>query len=316
VWAPGAFRLWEDQGAVLQRIARDEGWNGVDSDDPCQASPVALARMAAECSAVVVANLGRADLPVHLPPQTKVITWLTRPNVPARAPGDRLLLADPAWRARALAAGWRDEQMTVATWPGWQPRSAGSGLAVIADTTPIAMPEFVLSSLNVLWESIVRQIAEDPFVVERDVEAYLIRWQRGVGIADEAIDRGLFIERLIRPAYAQGLVRLLMANGVETRLYGRGWGRIEEFSGKSAGEIATRQELERAAERSAALVHVRPEGETGAMRAMGRAVLGRGANKEAWLREAVRLAREPAGAAGMAKAKGTELSAGVIRQML
>jgi hypothetical protein len=313
VWAPAAFRLWQDQGAILQRIAGNERWSGVDTDNPCQASPVAFARMAAECGAILMTNLGRTDLPVHLPPQTRVITWLTRPIIPACTPGDRLLLADPAWRAKALAMGWRDEQVAIATWPKWQPQSPGTGLAVIADTIPLTMPDFVLSSLNVLWESITRQIAEDPFAVGTDVEAYLTRWQRGVGIADEAIDRRTFIEHLIRPAYAQALVRLLTASGLEVKLYGRGWGQIEEFASRSAGDIASRQELERAVETSAALVHVGPEGEAHAIRAMGRAVLGRNKSKDAWLREAAKLARGTAGAPAVA---GPELSAELLRQVV
>jgi hypothetical protein len=321
VWGPGAFRLWADQGAVLRRIARDEGWSGVETEDPCQASPVALARLAAACDVLVVANQGRVDLPVHLPPRTRVITWLTRPNVPAcatEARGDRLLLAAPAWRAAALAAGWCEEQVAVAAWPRWQPGRAGTGLAVIADTSPIPHPENDLSSLNVLWESIARQIAEDPFAVGRDVEAYLTRWQRGVGIADEAIDRGVFVERLIRPAYAQGLVRLLSANGMDVKLYGRGWEQIEELAPRSAGEITCRSELERAVESSAALVHVWPEGEAHAVGAMGRAVLGRGASRQAWLREAATLARGAVDAtvAGAAGTTISELSADLLRQIV
>jgi hypothetical protein len=167
----------------------------------------------------------------------------------------------------------------LATWPGHRPLAAGKNLGVIADTRVITMPEFVLSSLNVLWESIAREIAADPFVVGSDVEEYLTRWQKGVGIADEAIDRGLFIERLIRPAYVQGVVRGLLSGGAggtggaEVTLYGRGWGEIEEFAARSAGEIASRAALEQAVEACAMLAHVWPEAGRHPLEAMGRPVL-------------------------------------------
>jgi len=315
IWAPAAFRLWAEQGTILQSIARQEGWDVVDTDDPCQASTVALARLATTCDALLISNASRADLPVSLPPETKVITWLTRPVIPncnAEMTNDRLLLADPAWRAQALSAGWRAEQITLATWPTWQPRSSGAGLAIIADTLPLVMPEFVLSSLNVLWESIAREIAAEPFAVETDTQSYLTRWQHGVGIADQAIDRATFIDRLIRPAYAQSLARSLLAAGVSVHLYGRGWGEIEEFAAHSSGEIRTRQDLERAVETCAALVHVWPHAHKHPMEAMGRPILRRGTQgARRWLQEARRLARGET----RPPAPGDEISAPLIRNL-
>jgi hypothetical protein len=174
------------------------------------------------------------------------------------------------------------------------------------------MPEFVLSRLNVLWESIAREIAADPFAIGSDPESYLARWQRGVGIADEAIDRTTFVERLIRPAYAQGLARSLRAGGAEVRLYGRGWALIEEFAGASSGEIRSREDLERAVETCAALVHVWPENHKHPIDAMGRAVLRRPTQgPPRWLNQARRLARGE----GTAQATGETISAALIRRL-
>src|SRR5206468_5353907 len=82
VVAHQTFRLWGDAGHILAAIADREHWTGMNPDDPCQASPVAFARAAAGCGAIVSVNAGRADLPSELPATTRIITWITGPRIP------------------------------------------------------------------------------------------------------------------------------------------------------------------------------------------------------------------------------------------
>jgi hypothetical protein len=314
VAAPGTFRLWDDAAGVLQAAAMENGWGATDPDDPCQASPVAFARAAAGCGAVVVINVGRADLPAGLPARTKVISWLTGPRIPLFVPesdGDQLLVVDERTRKSAIAAGWPPDRVATAGWPRRQPGTSGCGLGVIADTLALAMPEFGLSSHKVLWESIAREIAQDPFALGQDPAAYLARWLTGVGIAEETVDRALFLQQLIQPAYEQALVRWLLAAGVELRLFGSGWGAIDEFSAHHAGEICDRVQLAKAVDSCAALVHVWPTNAAHPIEAAGRPVLRRGSKEKAmWLTEAKRLAK---GEGRFASAEAPELSAEMIR---
>jgi hypothetical protein len=335
VVAPGAFRLWDDAGGVLAMIAEQQGWTSIDPDDPRGASPVSLARAAAGCEVVVLANASRADLPADLSGETKVVSWVTGQAIPrfvGQGTADRLLVADPLRRAAVIAAGWPADRVVVAGWPlGWQALSPGLGLhndedrservcpchpdaflAIIADTAPIAAPDFELSSQNILWESIRREIAADPFGVGADVEAYLALWLTRVGIGDEAVDRAAFIQRLILPAYQQGLARWLMEAGVPVRLFGRGWDVVDGFAACHAGEITDRAGLRRAIQCSAALVHVWPGNGVHPIDATGRPVLRRASKtRELWTAEAKRMSK---GEGRAPAAGGPELSAGLIRR--
>ncbi|MDB5322335.1 MAG: hypothetical protein JWN40_3966 [Phycisphaerales bacterium] len=315
VIAPSVFRLWEDAGGVLKMIADGQNWQTIDPDDSRQASPVTFARAAAGCEAVVLIDASRADLPAELASETKVITWLTGVAIPRFVPHgvhDRLFIADPQRRAAAIAAGWPGDRIMVATWPaGWHGQvyspardfrdDQGTGkqagqpervLSIIANTIAIPSPDFELSSQNILWESIRRHITDDPFVVGPDVNAYLRGWLTSAGIGDEAVDHAAFVQRLILPAYQQGLARWLIRGNIKLRLFGRGWGDIEEFAPHHLGEIDDRAALHRAIESSAALVHVWPANGAHPIDATGRPVLRRASrSKELWLTEAKRLAR-------------------------
>jgi hypothetical protein len=97
--APTHFRLWDDAGHALASVAAHLGGSHLDPDDPACAAPLALARAAAGCSAVVMPNAGRADLPNVIAMTTPWISWLTAPRIPAfsaAGPRDVLLVADPA----------------------------------------------------------------------------------------------------------------------------------------------------------------------------------------------------------------------------
>jgi hypothetical protein len=320
VIAPSAFRLWEDGGGVLRTIAKEQQWRAMDPDDPRQASPVAVARAAADCEVVVVIDRGRADLPSDLSVETRVITWLTGWAIPrfvAEGTRDRLLVIDPQRRSAVIAAGWPADHVILAGWPaGWHGQayslargvfpahgSPGNGaplpmplerrsLAIIADTLVIASPTFELSSQNILWESIHREIADDPFALGADLAGYLNHWLARVGIAEETVDRAAFVQRLILPAYQQGLARWLIGAKVALRLFGRGWDAIEEFAPHHVGEITDRAALCQAIEASAAVVHVWPGNGAHPVDTVARPILRRASKtKELWLAEAKRLTR-------------------------
>jgi hypothetical protein len=313
--APGAFRLWEDVGGVIGAIAGREGWRVLDPDDPCQASPLAFARAAAGCAAIVVSNVGRSDLPGDFPVRTRVVTWLTGPRVPRFDPkgaGDVLLLADDRWRGAAGAAGWPGRRVLVAGWPVERPTGTGSGLGVIADTCVVEAPEFDLSSHKILWDTIAAELTSDPFATGDEPAAYLRRWLGRAGIAEETVDARLFVERLIVPAYQQGLVRWLLQGGVDVKLFGRGWDGVAEFESRHVGGVNDRPSLLAAVESCAALVHAWPAGGAHAIDACGRPVLRRGSRgKELWLAEAKRLAR---GEGRAVPETGPALTPDVLRQ--
>ena len=295
--APGRFRLWDDAGAEIADVARTAGWRIIDPDQPCEASPVALARAAAPCGGVVAANLGRADLGEALPKTTRVITWLTGPRVPRfdpKADGDALLVADDRWRSTAIAAGWPADKVTVAAWPTRRAERAGTGLGVIADTAPIARPSFDLSSHTILWDTIAAELSGDPFAVGQDVAAYLVQWLRRAGIDEQTIDARTFIERLILPAYQQGLSARLIKAGVPVKLFGQGWDQIAEFEPHHQGEVPDPDALRRAVASCAALAHVWPDAWAHPIDAAGRPVLRRTfRGPEAWLADARRIVASP-----------------------
>jgi hypothetical protein len=289
----------------------------LDPDDPRQASPLAFARAAAGCAAVVLSNVGRTDLPADFPARTRVVTWLTGPRVPrfdAKGAGDVLLVADDRWRRTAAEAGWPGGRVLVAGWPVERRTTAGSGLGIVADTVGIDVPEFELSSHKILWDTIAKELTDDPFATGDDPAAYLRRWLGRAGIAEETINTRLFVERLIVPAYQHGLARWLLQGGVDVKLFGRGWDWVAEFESRHVGEVAGRQALAEAVEACAALVHAWPVGGAHAVDACGRPVLRRGPRgKELWLAEARRLAR---GEGRANPETGPALTAEVLRRAI
>jgi len=203
-----------------------------------------------------------------------------------------------------MAAGWPVERRT----------GTGCGLGVIADTVAIETPEFELSSHKVLWETIGRELAEDPFAAGDDAGAYLVKWLKRVGIAGESLDARTFVERLIVPAYQQTLVRWLVDAGVDVKLFGRGWDRVAALADRHVGGVTDRASLGAAVEACAVLVHVWPVAGAHAIDAAGRPVLRRNnRDKAQWLNEARRLAR---GEARGAVERGTVLSGDVVRRAI
>jgi len=124
-----------------------------------------------------------------------------------------------------------------------QNQSAGRGLAVIADTVAVTLPDFEKSSQRVLWETISTELGSDPFKLGNDAPAYLESWAKRGGVELSAADRALFLDRLIAPLHAQGLVRALLAAGIPLQLFGKGWDQLAELAGVWRGEVSSREEL-------------------------------------------------------------------------
>jgi len=268
VVAPSRFRLWNDAPVALGGVlgeGEEFEIRSFDPDDPASASPLALARSAAESDAVVTANLGRADLPPVVTSEIPVITWVTMPRIPAyesTASRDALILADPRWAERARVAGWPEERVFVGTWPVFRTISGNdSGRpALIADTLPLVPTKSVneFSSHLLLWDLIVSELRHDPSLLQDDIDAYLTPRLKRLQIDEGAFNKALFIERLILPAYQQSIARALLGKNIPLRLFGKCWEEIEEFAPYAAGPVNSRQHFHEILGGSGALVHVWP----------------------------------------------------------
>lgn len=295
----------------------------LDTDDPASASPLALAAAVAESDAVIASNTFRADAPGVVPSEIPWITWITSSRIPSFDPTARrdvLILADRSWRSDAAQAGWPAQRLHVAGWPDSQSRSGDSNasatLTLLADTQPIEPPEQVTdySSQLLLWEMIQAELTNDPFLVGDNAHAYLADRIAKRQIAEQGFDRSLFVQRLIVPAYQQGLARVLIASGLPVQIFGKGWDRIDEFAVHSGGPVTSRQQLREIVEQSAGLVHAWPSGHAHPIDAAGRPVLrAAGRRRDHFLRDARTMLN---GAAVKSTRSASPLSARMLRQIL
>ena len=300
VLAPSHFRLWDNAGTTLADAVQsataetDVRVVRFDADHPLNSSGLALARAAAGCDVVLSADTGRADLPNVAPDSAQWVTWVTTGRVPSvrgAADNDAVLLADGAWRAAAAGAGWPNDRIHVATWPvanASANAASGGPLVVVADTRlpdpPEKMHEF--SSHVLLWERIRAEIARDPFAVGDDPVAFVDRAIRACGMSGEHIDRRLFADALVVPAYQQALARLLLRERIPVRLYGAGWDAADEFRAHASGPVRSRRCLRRAVAQAAAVVHVWPGGFAHPIDACGRPVVRPGQSGRSFLERA------------------------------
>ena len=303
VVAPSQFRLWDDAGAVLADVLGRRRQSSdtidcrtIDPDDPCSSGPLAVTLAARYCDALVVANKARAHLGMFVPPMVSVVSWITVPAIPRFDPSaarDALLLADPQWVPLARGAGWPEHRMAVADWPIVTMDGAvnpPTTLAILADTVDASapVPPLDLSSHRLLWELIHRELLDDPFAMTADVNAYLTDRINRLGVQEEGMDRGRFIERLIAPAYAQGLARLLLREKLPLRLHGCGWSQLTDFAAHAAGPVLSREALATAA-RDAVIVHTCPTSLAHPVESLGRPLLRRLANPRGYVAMARRL---------------------------
>jgi hypothetical protein len=302
VVAPSHFRLWDDAGAVLAETLRgasgaDADMTCFDPDRPTCSSSLALRDAARDCDAVISADTSRADLPGVMPAEMPWLTWVTRADrIPAFVSASRrdgLVLADSSWRSPAADAGWPSGRITVGGWPpleGQPITTPPPVLAVVEDTRPLAMPETLaeFSSHQMLWERVADELALDPFALGDGPGAYLDRRMRRLGVSAEGFDAALFLERLILPACAQSIVRLLLRESLPVRLYGTGWDQIEEFIPHFAGRVGSRADLVRLRDAAAAFVLVSPTQDSHPMHRLGRPVLSSTAssNRQRFIRAA------------------------------
>jgi len=272
VVAPMRFRLWNDIGhAMMQATQQIGGVETVvfDADSPTNSSPLALLKVASSCDAILTANTARTDLPAVLPESLPWITWITQPRIPSAAlaaTNDHLIVTDPALRDAAVRAGWPATRVCVGNWPEVQSaaptaRPAGAGcLAIITDTFPLDTPPDLMdySSHGLLWEYIREELRHNPLALSHDIDGYLAARMAKINIAQANFPRARFIEKLIVPAYQQGLARTLLCAGLRVRLFGAGWEALDEFRPHAAGAVSQRQQLQDIAAASAALIHVWP----------------------------------------------------------
>jgi hypothetical protein len=241
-----------------------------------------LGKAAAECDAVLAANVFRNHLPGVVSEKMPWITWVTTPRIPPATdagPHDQLILADASWQSLARQLGWTDVRMEVAGWPplplSLEPRSQ---LALVADTHSLDVPRQLeeYSSQVLLWELVRDELTRDPFLAVDNVDGYLNSRRARYQIGEDGFDRTTFIERLIVPAVQQGLARRLVRDEMPLRLFGSGWEQIEGLAPFSGGVVSSRQEFAAIVSQSAALVHAWPWQAGHAVESTGRPIVRSG----------------------------------------
>jgi hypothetical protein len=290
VVAPSRFRLWSNAGRVLaetlssttpQHVAAS--WEVVDTDDLTTASPLAVAQAVSRCDAIVTADVGRSDNPSIASSDLPWVTWVTTPRVPRFDPSgskDRLILADRSWVDVARDAGWTKNKVTIAGWPSRasssRPSTSGPAhLALLTDVSDLKAPTTVedYSSQRVVWDAIRDELTGDPFVIGADPGSYLDAKLRKHGISPDAVDRALFVERLILPAYTIGLASVLLEKQVPLLIYGAGWDKTA-CRDHARGPVRTRDEFDAIVDAAAALVRPWPLAFAHEIDVVGRPVIG------------------------------------------
>ena len=265
VMTPMNFRLWQDEGFVLSQVAPSDAAR-IDTTDPAQASPLKLARSAVDAGMLLTPNLARADLPNIVPMAIPWFSWITNDRVPsfeAAGPFDQLLIVDPHVQEDALLGGWPASRVLAAAWPAHARRRDTSvvEVTVLAHTNTLEPSKELdkFSSHRVLWETIRREIADDPtMVLTTGVREFLTRRMDRFSISAESFPFDSFVHQLIVPAYGQAIVDSMIARRIKIRLFGDGWDQIERLKPFWAGPLQTRKSLTHAIDSAHALLHVWP----------------------------------------------------------
>lgn len=282
VVAGSQLRLGEPAGAALTAALGGENVTLLDPDDPRQASPLAVAQAAVDADAIVVADVFRADMPDVLGARTAWITWVTRDRMAppdARSPGDGIILTDARHVAAAREAGWSAARIQIGAWPNLVPSlppERGQNkkvklLGLLADTCVLEIPKRIkqFSSHGLLWELIAEELTANPLALGSDPLEYLARRMAKLDIREEGMDRAAFLERLIYPAYHQGLAGLATKAGLPLALLGQGWDQMPQFAAHAAGAIRSMGALAIALGDCGALIHPSPQSASHWVEALG-----------------------------------------------
>ncbi len=283
VLAPLQFRLWNDAGFALASLIPG---TVINPEDPRESAVAHVAEVAAARRALVSVDVARADRPELAQAGQPWIAWITQARVPAfvtTSPQDGLVLCDDSLRPTALRAGWpakriaiapapsgeanlvlmresigaRDGASTIQLPPNQRPRERDR-IALILDLPDLAPPDAVkdFSSWRLVWEAIEQELTENPTKLGSEAAKYLDRVLTRQGIADKNLPRPLFIERLIVPAFAIGVARLLVRENVPVALHGSGWDRVAGLTEFARGPVVTRDAFNDALSDAAAVVDV------------------------------------------------------------
>lgn len=272
--APGSFHLWDDGGWLLAEALAGADGSSVrifDPDQPLNNSALTFATAACQSSAVLTAGTFRSDMADILP---LALPWLTLATSPRIAPPvngaehDLLLVVDQTQVAQGQAAGWSPSRIKVVGWPrssihpslATPPSSAPPRITLITDTSDTATPPVPLdlSSQQLLWDLINQEISKNPFVIGSDINRYLDQRRQQLDIASQGLDRVLFIDRLIVPAFTQAIVRLLLQQGIDLQIHGCGWDQIGVPEKNRAGPIRSRAEFLSVINQASILLHPWP----------------------------------------------------------
>ncbi len=79
-----------------------------------------------------------------------------------------------------------------------------------------------------------------------------------LGISNEGLNTGQFLEMLVLPAWQQGLARLAIGAGLPIRLHGAGWDKAGKLAEHWAGPVKSQRDFEAALTEAAALVYAWP----------------------------------------------------------
>ena len=266
--ASQAFSLWNDAGAALTACLACES---IDTSQPIHSATAFVAERASSAAAILTIDAGRSDSPVIVCDDKPWLAWVTQQHIPAyvaSSPRDGLLLADDSLISDALAVGWPRARIAIAGWPtlgNRYPASSGvaskavgkeHALTLIADVPDLEPTAEVkdYSSWRVVWDALRHELLERPLAVGGDDAAYLDRIRAKHNVPAENFPAALFLHRLIEPAVVIGMARWLLRERVPLTIYGLGWAADNACSGSWAGTIDSREALNDAIHRSAALL--------------------------------------------------------------
>lgn len=282
VIAPSRFRMWDDAPLELLHHARKTNLDILrfDSADPASSSPLALALTAAECDAVLAADVYRADAANVVHTDKPWITWATRGGVRGFAsagPADRIITADADLREMALAAGWPVDRLTDgARASKIRPEPAQPNhLAILLDLPVVLIPPHIedLSSHRLLWEHIDSEIDTNPLVIGDDPMRYLMDRASQLEISRDELDVHAFVDGLIIPRWQRSVARQLASAGIPIVLHGHGWSDDPSLAHYALGPVIDSAAFETALNNATAVLNVWPGSPAAFLNKANRAVV-------------------------------------------